>query len=67
MADDMDINAGKVITGEGNVESVGTEIYELVNEVASGIQSKSETLGHQEFFLTYKRFTEIGPSCLPHN
>ncbi|MCP4271694.1 MAG: UxaA family hydrolase [Gammaproteobacteria bacterium] len=66
MADDMDINAGKVITGEGTVESVGTEIYELLNQVASGIQSKSETLGHQEFFLTYKRFTEGGPSCLPY-
>jgi len=61
----MDINAGKVISGEGTTESVGKEIYNLINQVASGVETKSEALGHQEFILTYKRFTDIGPSCLP--
>ncbi len=27
--------------------------------------TKSEELLHQEFILTYKSFTPIGPSCLP--
>ncbi len=65
MPDDMDINAGKVITGEATVQEVGDEIYQLVCEVAQGKQSKSEELGHQEFVLTYKTFEAIGPSCLP--
>jgi altronate hydrolase len=65
LSDDMDINAGKVIKGEATVEQVGNEIYDLVLEVAQGKQSKSESLGHQEFVLTYKKFDAIGPSCLP--
>lgn len=65
LSDDMDINAGKVINGEASVAQVGDEIFELVNEVAQGKQSKSEALGHQEFVLTYKKFERIGPSCLP--
>jgi|TARA_B110000003_G_C16618548_1_gene522212 altronate hydrolase len=67
MSGDMDINAGKVITGEGTVQSVGDEIYDLVGRVAAGEQSLSEELGHQEFVLTYKQFTEIGPACLPRH
>lgn len=65
LADDMDINAGKIIKGEASVEQVGAEIYELVANVANGTKSKSEELGHQEFVLTYKKFEGIGPSCLP--
>jgi len=65
LSEDMDINAGKVITGEANVQEVGDEIYQLVQKVAQGQQSKSEELGHQEFVLTYKKFEAIGPSCLP--
>ena len=61
----MDINAGKVITGEATTQDVGEEIYQLIHQVSSGEQTKSEELGHQEFILTYKQFTEIGPSCLP--
>jgi len=34
-------------------------------KVAGGMRSKSETLGHQEFILTYKTFEPIGPACLP--
>lgn len=65
LSDDMDINAGRVITGDDDVDGVGTEIYDLVGKVASGQQSVSEALGHQEFILTYKSFEPIGPACLP--
>jgi altronate dehydratase large subunit len=65
MSDDMDINAGKILQLEASVDEVGEEIYEKVLEVAAGAQSCSETLGHQEFVLTYKSFEPIGPACLP--
>lgn len=65
MSDDMDINAGKILKGEATIEEVGEEIFERILQVASGASSCSELLGHQEFILTYKTFTPIGPACLP--
>jgi len=65
MSDDMDINAGKILRLEASVDDVGNEIYNKVIDVASGMQTCSESLGHQEFVLTYKSFEPIGPSCLP--
>jgi altronate hydrolase len=65
MSDDMDINAGKILRLEASVDEVGDEIYRKVLDVASGTQSCSESLGHQEFVLTYKSFEPIGPACLP--
>ena len=51
MNDDMDINAGRIIDGEATVEEVGAEIYETVLAVASGQETKSESLdyGEEEF------------------
>jgi altronate hydrolase len=63
---DMDINAGAIMDGKASIDSVGQEIYDLIGEVCLGAQTKSEQLGHQEFILTYKRFDQIGPSCMPH-
>ena len=65
MSDDMDVNAGRVLRLEASVDEVGKEIYGKVLEVASGVESCSESLGHQEFVLTYKSFEPIGPNCLP--
>jgi len=65
MSDDMDINAGKILRLEASVDEVGDEIYRRVLDVASGTQTCSESLGHQEFVLTYKSFEPIGPACLP--
>ena len=65
MSDDMDVNAGKILRLEASVDEVGEEIYQKVLAVASGTQSCSESLGHQEFVLTYKSFEPIGPACLP--
>ena len=63
--EDMDINAGKIITGEAGLEDIGNEIFDLVKQVAAGQSTKSEDLGHAEFILTYKSFEPIGPACLP--
>ncbi|MGA8438223.1 MAG: UxaA family hydrolase [Candidatus Sulfotelmatobacter sp.] len=65
MSDDMDVNAGRILRLEASVDEVGEEIYGKVLEIASGVQSCSESLGHQEFVLTYKSFDPIGPACLP--
>ena len=51
MAEDMDINAGTVLTEGVSIEEKGREIYELVLKVASGQASMSEAqgLGDDEF------------------
>jgi altronate dehydratase large subunit len=65
LADDMDVNAGRVLDGAATLEEVGQEIFDRVLGLASGEISASEALGHQEFILTYKSFEPIGPACLP--
>ncbi len=65
LSDDMDVNAGAVLTGEATLSDVGDEIYRQTISVATGNASRSEELGHQEFILTYKSFDPIGPACLP--
>ena len=48
---DMDVNAGRILTGEATVEEGGREIYEMWLRMASGERSKSEAqgLGDYEF------------------
>jgi altronate hydrolase len=65
LADDMDVDAGRILEGRATLDEVGREIHELVLAVAEGRQTKSEALGHQEFILGYKTFQPIGPACLP--
>ena len=51
MTEDMDVNAGDILTDGVTVEQKGREIYELFLRVASGEMSKSEAqgLGDYEF------------------
>jgi altronate hydrolase len=65
MSEDMDVDAGRVLEGRATLAEVGAEIFSLIESVADGARTKSEELLHQEFILTYKSFTPIGPSCLP--
>jgi altronate hydrolase len=65
LAEDMDVDAGRILEGRGTLDEVGAEIYDLVVAVAGGTRTVSEALGHQEFILTYKTFEPIGPACLP--
>jgi hypothetical protein len=58
----MEVNAGKILRLEARVDEVGEGIYRKVLEVASGMQSCSESLGHQEFVLTYKSFEPGRPA-----
>jgi altronate hydrolase len=65
MGEDMDVNAGRILEGAATLDAVGREIFDLVVATARGRQTASESLGHQEFVLTYKSFEPIGPACLP--
>jgi len=65
MADDMDVDAGRILDGRAALPEVGREIFALLQRVAAGERTKSEELGHREFVLTYKHFEAAGPSCLP--
>ena len=69
MADNMDVNAGRVLEAEENrkakLDYVGREIFDLTLRVVNGKKIKCEELGHQEFILTYKKFEPIGPAYLP--
>ncbi|WP_306120686.1 MULTISPECIES: UxaA family hydrolase [unclassified Roseitalea] len=65
LEDDMDVNAGRIISKGATVEEVGRAILDLTVRVAGGHPTKSEELGHTEFILTYKSFEPLGPACLP--
>jgi altronate hydrolase len=65
LPEDMDVDAGRILEGRATLDEVGEEIALLVKAVASGQQTVSEALGHQEFLLTYKSFEPLGPGCLP--
>jgi altronate dehydratase large subunit len=54
MSGDMDVNAGRIMTGESTIAEVGREIFELILRVAAGDSTKSEALGHREYFIPYK-------------
>ena len=64
MADDMDVDAGRIMEGKATLAEVGYEIRDLVLALGQGRRTQSEELGHQEFILTYKSFEPIGPACL---
>jgi len=64
MADDMDVDAGRILAG-AELAEVGREIRDLVVALGEGRRTRSEALGHQEFTLVYKSFAPLGPGCLP--
>jgi altronate hydrolase len=51
MSDNMDINAGAIVTGERTMAEVGDEIYQAVLKTAGGDLTRAEELGHFEFHI----------------
>ena len=49
MTDNIDFNAGRVITGEATIEELGKELFENMIQVCNGRMTKAESLGHHEF------------------
>lgn len=54
MKDDMDFDAGRILTGELSLEQAAEELERMIVAVASGTPSKPELLGHREYFVMYK-------------
>lgn len=48
--------AGAVVSEGRSLDDVAEELYGKVMSVAAGESSRSEALGHREFFLGYKHF-----------
>ncbi len=57
MKDNMDINAGEIVTGNETIQKIGEKIFREVFRVANGKLTKSEIWGHREFAIN-----RIGPS-----
>lgn len=49
MQDNIDINAGKIITEGASLEAMGEETFRLLADTCNGKLTKAETLGHREF------------------
>lgn len=56
MTDDMDINAGAIVTQGLSFNDVRDQILECIRQTASDVPTCSEALGHREYALTYKHF-----------
>ena len=56
MKDDMDINAGAIVTNGLTFDDVRSLILQCIEQTASGIPTQSEALGHREYTLVYKQF-----------
>lgn len=54
MEGDMDFDAGPVLKGELSLDELASRLADLVADTASGKLSKSEALGHKEYFIPYK-------------
>jgi altronate dehydratase large subunit len=54
LREDMDFDAGRVLSGELTLEQCAGELRDLVIATAQGTPSKPELLGHREYFVMYK-------------
>lgn len=49
MKDNIDINAGRIITDGATIPQIGEELFNMMIEVCNGKRTKAEVLGHREF------------------
>jgi altronate hydrolase len=65
MNDDMDFNAGTVLSGEQTLDEAALDLMKMVGRVAAGQLSKPEALGHREYFVMYKHqdAPELAAGC----
>ena len=59
MADNMDVDASRILDGSESLKSVGERIYRAVVDTASGKKTKAEALGFQDFIVfSWNRLAE---------
>ena len=54
LADDIDFDAGRLLSGERSLDQLADELMEIVLDVSGGALTNPERLGHREYFITYK-------------
>ena len=54
MREDMDFDASRVLQGACSMEELTEQLRGMVIDTAAGMPTKSEALGHKEFFIPYK-------------
>ena len=54
MAEDMEFDASPILSGEKSRDAMAEALAVHVAEIASGVLSKSEAMGHKEFYIPYK-------------
>ena len=54
MQEDMDFDAGRVLSGQLSLSAAAAELESLIVQVAAGQLTKPERLGHREYFVMYK-------------
>jgi altronate hydrolase len=63
MSDDMDLDAGPILSGERSFDLMADELETLVASVCAGEPTKSERLGHREFSVECKYQDATGRRC----
>ena len=64
MADDMDVDAGRILEGRAALDEVGREIYDLVLRVARRRADQVRGARPPGVHPHYKSFEPLGPACL---
>ena len=54
MREDMDFDASPVLRGLCSMDELTDRLAGLIIRTAGGVQTKSEALGHREYFVPYK-------------
>lgn len=54
MAEDMEFDASPILSGEKSRDAMAEALAVHVAEIVSGVLSKSEAMGHKEFYIPYK-------------
>lgn len=54
MSEVMEFDASPIPTGEKSIDEMAEDLLYYVSEIAGGKKSKSEAMGHKEFFIPYK-------------
>lgn len=54
MSEDMEFDASPILEGTKSMAEMADDLARYVAEIADGKETKSEALGHKEFFIPYK-------------
>lgn len=54
MIGDMDFNAGELLEGTHTLDTLAQALWKNVKRVVNGEPTKSEQMGHKEYFIPYK-------------